>query len=160
MASIIAGISSFHHQSSALELSRRHLPSLSLEKLPLGGRGEGLLKACSKGLNHPFSSLRISRHCPCAIATPNSVLSEEAFKDLGGLSNDVKDDDYASRTDGEQASEDGLAIADLGLPQQLVESLEKRGITHLFPIQVKTPHPRKTEKKILYSLLKWFLSLQ
>ena len=38
-----------------------------------------------------------------------------------------------SDDDGEE-----LAISKLGLPQRLGESLEKRGITHLFPIQVQS----------------------
>ncbi|KAF8099361.1 hypothetical protein N665_0245s0039 [Sinapis alba] len=67
---------------------------------------------------------------PSAVAAPNSLLSEEAFKSLGlsdefDLHGDNNDDD-----DGEE-----LAISKLGLPQRLGESLEKRGITHLFPIQ-------------------------
>ncbi|XXG78832.1 hypothetical protein AAC387_Pa09g0010 [Persea americana] len=156
MSSIIAGISSFHHQSPSpspcLELSKRtssssssssslSLSSSPLQKFPLGEGGGCLLKPWKfQGFGHPFpfsSSLRISfsRHCPCAIATPNSVLSEEAFKGLG-LSKDVADDDYASKTDGEAASsEDNLAVSDLGLPQQLVDTLQKRGISNLFPIQ-------------------------
>ncbi|RWR94471.1 DEAD-box ATP-dependent RNA helicase 3, chloroplastic isoform X1 [Cinnamomum micranthum f. kanehirae] len=144
MSSIIAGISSFHHQSPSpspcLELSKRTSSSPSpspLQKFPLGGGGGGLLKPCKfQGFGHPFpfsSSLRISfsRHCPCAIATPNSVLSEEAFKGLG-LSKDDADDDYASEA---ASSEDNLAVSDLGLPQQLVDTLQKRGINNLFPIQ-------------------------
>ncbi|KAG2244434.1 hypothetical protein Bca52824_093711 [Brassica carinata] len=65
---------------------------------------------------------------PSAVATPNSVLSEEAFKSLG-LSDEF-DLDGDSSDDAEE-----LAISKLGLPQRLGESLEKRGITHLFPIQ-------------------------
>ncbi|CAF2036303.1 unnamed protein product [Brassica napus] len=65
---------------------------------------------------------------PSAVATPNSVLSEEAFKSLG-LSDEF-DLEVSSEDDGEE-----LAISKLRLPQRLGESLEKRGITHLFPIQ-------------------------
>jgi len=79
-----------------------------------------------------------------AIATPNSVLSEEAFKKLGtgGFSEskvDASEDEGGFVSEGsetESVSEDNLALSKLGLPQRLVESLEKRGITHLFPIQV------------------------
>lgn len=84
-----------------------------------------------------------------AIATPNSVLSEEAFKKLGtgGFSEsevDASEDEGGFVSEGgeaESVSEDELALSKLGLPQRLVESLEKRGITHLFPIQraVLTP---------------------
>ena len=80
-----------------------------------------------------------------AIATPNSVLSEEAFKGLGDFSQDSLDDDFSDEKDYESdegeldsasVDDDELAISKLGLPQRLVDSLEKRGITHLFPIQV------------------------
>lgn len=84
-----------------------------------------------------------------AIATPNSVLSEEAFKKLGtgGFSEsevDASEDEGGFLSEGgkaERVSEDELALSKLGLPQRLVESLEKRGITQLFPIQraVLTP---------------------
>ncbi|KAG2284116.1 hypothetical protein Bca52824_055336 [Brassica carinata] len=85
-------------------------------------------------LDNPFFSSPISLrrtrliHSSSAVATPNSVLSEEAFKSLG-LS-DKFDNDHSEEDDGEE-----LAISKLGLPQRLGESLEKRGITHLFPIQ-------------------------
>ncbi|KAL9429785.1 hypothetical protein AB3S75_031584 [Citrus x aurantiifolia] len=76
---------------------------------------------------------------PSAIATPNTVLSEEAFKRLGEFSENSGsldgsdgDEDYESQT---ESDEDELAISKLGLPGRLAESLEKRGITHLFPIQ-------------------------
>lgn len=86
-----------------------------------------------------------------AIATPNSVLSEEAFKGLQGrsltkgpLGSESEDDEGGFGEDDEDyplaedqtAGRDELAISSLGLPQQLVDSLQKRGITHLFPIQV------------------------
>ncbi|CAA6653812.1 unnamed protein product [Spirodela intermedia] len=86
-----------------------------------------------------------------AIATPNSVLSEEAFKGLQGrsltkgpLGSESEDDEGGFDEDDEEgyplaedqtAGRDELAISSLGLPQQLVDSLQKRGITHLFPIQ-------------------------
>ncbi|KAL5219500.1 hypothetical protein ABZP36_020184 [Zizania latifolia] len=79
-----------------------------------------------------------------AIASPNSVLSEHAFKRLQ-LSDDESDEyeggAYGSDEEGGEvagageADEGELAIAMLGLPDQLVSTLEKRGITHLFPIQ-------------------------
>ncbi|KFK26417.1 hypothetical protein AALP_AA8G245800 [Arabis alpina] len=76
-------------------------------------------------LIHSSSS---SPFVPSAVATPNSVLSEEAFKSLG-LS-----DEFDLDSDNSDDVEE-LAISKLGLPQRLGESLEKRGITHLFPIQ-------------------------
>lgn len=79
-----------------------------------------------------------------AVVTPNSsVLSEEAFKGIGVFGKDslnvskteyeseVKDDESGSKNENE------LAISKLGLPYRLVQSLEKRGITELFPIQVR-----------------------
>lgn len=88
----------------------------------------------------------LSGFVPCAIATPNSVLSEEAFKNLGrGFSEEdepgvSENEDDASEDEGSGGvSEDELAVSKLGLPQQLVETLDKRGITHLFPIQVFLP---------------------
>ncbi|KAJ0253166.1 DEAD-box ATP-dependent RNA helicase 3 [Hirschfeldia incana] len=84
---------------------------------------------------------------PSAVATPNSVLSEEAFKSLG-LSDefDLQDGDNNNNDldDGEE-----LAISKLGLPQRLGESLEKRGITHLFPIQRAVLVPALEGKDII-----------
>lgn len=74
-----------------------------------------------------------------AIATPNSVLSEEAFKGLGDFSKDSLDSEseYDSETEAaEPANEDELALSKLGLPKRLVDTLERRGISSLFPIQV------------------------
>ncbi|KAI9099174.1 hypothetical protein K1719_024941 [Acacia pycnantha] len=85
---------------------------------------------------------------PSSIATPNSsVLSEEAFKGLGGgfsdkdsLDDVTENDDYGYdfETEASSAVDSGeeLDISKLGLPSRLVESLQQRGITHLFPIQV------------------------
>ncbi|KAL4377672.1 hypothetical protein GQ457_02G037140 [Hibiscus cannabinus] len=71
---------------------------------------------------------------PRAVATPNSVLSEQAFD---GLSLRQDDDVYDSETEPESSSinDDELDVSKLGLPQRLVDTLVKRGITHLFPIQ-------------------------
>lgn len=46
---------------------------------------------------------------------------------------------------GAVGSDDGdeLAVSNLGLPQRLVEALEKRGITELFPIQVRFGYFRR-----------------
>lgn len=73
---------------------------------------------------------------PSAVATPNSVLSEEAFKSLGLSDHDEYDLDGDNNVEADDGEE--LAISKLSLPQRLEESLEKRGITHLFPIQVRS----------------------
>lgn len=78
---------------------------------------------------------------PSAIATPNSVLSEEAFKGLGDFNSSSLDtddeEDYDDSADADvDVDDDELAISKLGLPDRLVQTLESRGITHLFPIQV------------------------
>ncbi|XP_008798630.2 DEAD-box ATP-dependent RNA helicase 3B, chloroplastic [Phoenix dactylifera] len=82
---------------------------------------------------------------PSAVASPNSVLSEDALKGLGDLSKipleGEEDEEEYYGSDKEAAEgpavggEEDLAVANLGLPEQLVSALEKRGITHLFPIQ-------------------------
>ncbi|KAL1558807.1 RNA helicase [Salvia divinorum] len=85
---------------------------------------------------------------PSAVATSNSsLLSEEAFG-LGGFGKgtlDVSDTEYEyseGETEGiEAVNENELDISKLGLPQRFVDTLLKRGIASLFPIQraVLTP---------------------
>ncbi|KAJ8773020.1 hypothetical protein K2173_028197 [Erythroxylum novogranatense] len=77
------------------------------------------------------------RLAPCAIATPNSILSEEAFKGLDGGLSDFSDEDDVSDEQSQASTLDAdeLDISKLGLPVRLVESLRQRGITSLFPIQ-------------------------
>ncbi|KAI3951782.1 hypothetical protein MKW98_013840 [Papaver atlanticum] len=134
----------------------------SLYQLP-SSSSSSFVKVVFDSSSTPFLSLvrrsckqklRIKHTIPCAIATPNSVLSEEAFKGLGdggrksGFSSDDDvvpeqlydldddEDDDVSESDGEKKDDgDVLALDNLGLPTPLVEALEKRGITHLFPIQ-------------------------
>ncbi|KAJ6344872.1 hypothetical protein OIU77_007132 [Salix suchowensis] len=80
---------------------------------------------------------------PSAIATPNTILSEEAFKGLDGFSDleadadtdDALDYDSSETELNSNTSEDELDISKLGLPHRLVQTLQNRGITHLFPIQ-------------------------
>lgn len=86
-----------------------------------------------------------------AISAPNLVLSEEALKKLGDGAGGFWEDEIGfSDVDGfggigrgrsvdegvDSVSEDELAITKLGLPGRLIDTLEKRGITHLSPIQV------------------------
>lgn len=69
---------------------------------------------------------------------------EAAARGLGGSDEEEEEEEGAYGSDeegveavgGGEGDEDELAIARLGLPEQLVSTLEKRGITHLFPIQV------------------------
>lgn len=71
-------------------------------------------------------------------------MSEEAFKGLGGSFGkgalDVGESDYRGfdeeLAEGEAGDEGELDVSKLGLPERLVDTLEKRGITQLFPIQV------------------------
>jgi ATP-dependent RNA helicase DDX21 len=99
-------------------------------------------------LSYPFISLSKLRSnfsfVASAVAARNSVLSEEAFKGLGvfdeGSSSSLEEEEYVDDSEGDVSSEDDdgdeLGVAKLGLPQRLVDTLEKRGITKLFPIQV------------------------
>lgn len=150
MASSITGLSLFCHAQSP-ELSRKPapLPSASSVSLPFTDKphfNSLVTGPCADGnARRHFGGFKgsLSGFVPCAIATPNSVLSEEAFKSLGrGFSEEdepgvSENEDYATVDDGSGGvSEDELAVSMLGLPQRLVEALEKRGITHLFPIQV------------------------
>ncbi|KAJ1254016.1 hypothetical protein BS78_K134400 [Paspalum vaginatum] len=88
-------------------------------------------------------ALRPRGWAAAAVASPNSVLSEHAFKRLQ-LGSDDEDEEGVYGSDGDegfeaevgfQGDEEELAISRLGLPDELVATLEKRGITHLFPIQ-------------------------
>ncbi|KAK4273350.1 hypothetical protein QN277_021770 [Acacia crassicarpa] len=154
MSSVI-GVSSIY-QTPSLELSKRATTSIgattslsfqfsdnkshfnSVLRAHLSNSGCGNLKSGTK----PRASF-----VPSSIATPNSsVLSEEAFKGLGGgfsdkdsLDDVTENDDYGYdfETEASSAVDSGeeLDISKLGLPPRLVESLQQRGITHLFPIQ-------------------------
>ncbi|PSS00330.1 DEAD-box ATP-dependent RNA helicase [Actinidia chinensis var. chinensis] len=140
LSSSLLGVSTVY-QTPSLDLPRRttSTPALSLlfaaaDKSQFGG-----LRASSVHFRPKNGGSAVAS----AVATPNSsVLSEEAFKGLGRFdknSLNVSDSEYESDTDtttfsGDE-SKDELAIANLGLPRLLVESLESRGITSLFPIQ-------------------------
>ncbi|KAH9330542.1 hypothetical protein KI387_002650 [Taxus chinensis] len=154
MASVLSVSSSL--QALSLDVSRR-LPTplavSSSSSVSLGDKAQFLGVPVLKG--HPrravdsaihghvlriFCSQSSSGHRPSAVASPNSVISEEAFKGLGlssggrlNLDVDYEDEDGS---DVEKGTEDEkLAISRLGLPDSLVQALSKRGITQLFPIQ-------------------------
>lgn len=134
---------------SSLELSKRPTSSLPfLEKSHFNCLKAAGASASSSNVHLRFRQAVVGGHgnsfVASAVVTPNSVLSEEAFKGLGGFgkdSLDVSDAEYESEQDdvvlGETAvvNKDELSISELGLPQKLVETLESRGITGLFPIQ-------------------------
>jgi ATP-dependent RNA helicase DDX21 len=152
MASFI-GVSSIY-QTPTLDLYRRTAATTTpLLSLPLCDKSHfnKVLKAHNTSQKtfsfHSTGTLRSGSKqqslgfLPSAIATPNSsVLSEEAFKGLGGgFAEDSLDDFYDSEAEPSSAAsadQDELALSKLGMPHRLVDTLEKRGITHLFPIQV------------------------
>ncbi|TVU44322.1 hypothetical protein EJB05_03758 [Eragrostis curvula] len=118
------------------------VPALALSNPTSGAASSGALPRASA-----FRYWALRRRgwgVVAAVASPNSVLSEHAFKRLQLGSDDEDEEEYGSEGEGEEGGEPGmaldgdkeeLAIARLGLPDELVATLEKRGITHLFPIQ-------------------------
>lgn len=133
------GVSSIYQANPSLDVSRKPIaPPPSFLRSPAANNPFRLFSPT------PFRSNSSISFVPSAVATPNSsVLSEEAFKGLGfakgGL--DVSDSEYEEDFGGEgeevaAVDKDELALSKLGLPQRLVDTLEKRGITSLFPIQV------------------------
>ncbi|CAK9154945.1 unnamed protein product [Ilex paraguariensis] len=141
-SSSFIGVSSIY-QTPSLELSKRPLttPPLSLpfssEKSHFNG-----LKTFSTHFRPKQVGGGANSFVASAVVTPNSsVLSEEAFKGLGGFGRDslnVSDSEYESEAEVVESgsgSRDELAISKLGLPQKLAETLESRGINNLFPIQ-------------------------
>ncbi|XP_042390824.1 DEAD-box ATP-dependent RNA helicase 3, chloroplastic-like [Zingiber officinale] len=140
--------------TSTISVSALYLSS-SLTCSSPSGAGRILKIPASRGL--AFSWLSATSRAPRAsplfvpasVASPNSVLSEEAFKGFRGLPKSPleegeEEEEYASDSYNSEEEEEGfaaevdqdeLAVSKLGLPQQLVSILEKRGITNLFPIQ-------------------------
>ncbi|KAL5582773.1 hypothetical protein UlMin_015215 [Ulmus minor] len=141
MASII-GVSSIY-QTPSLESYRRVASSTAVSTAPsssLPFSEKSHFNSVLRAYNSKSGSRQGVGLVTSAIATPNSVLSEEAFKGLGDFSKEslgVSDgEDYESEGDlGSASDDDELAVTKLGLPQRLVDSLKKRGITNLFPIQ-------------------------
>ncbi|CAN1161692.1 DEAD-box ATP-dependent RNA helicase 3, chloroplastic [Linum perenne] len=149
------GVTSIFHTSSSTELATRRattpttitssclFPLTIPDKPPVTsllvkGRGSG----GGGGVGRPAFLLvegGFRRHTITSVSSSNSLLTEQAFNGLGGFSDF---DDVDSDEDFENGSAaigtsgtDELDIRKLGLPARLVESLEKRGITSLFPIQ-------------------------
>ncbi|KAK3148874.1 hypothetical protein QOZ80_3AG0209820 [Eleusine coracana subsp. coracana] len=117
------------------------LPALALSNQSTSGAASAGALPCASAF-HCWALRRRGWGVVAAVASPNSVLSEHAFKRLQLGRDDEDEEKYGS--EGEEGGEAGagfegdkeeLAIARLGLPDELVATLEKRGITHLFPIQ-------------------------
>lgn len=140
MASLL-GVTAIHHAPN-LDMYRRMGTTATASPAPsLSFADKSHLialkaQACFSGTNRR----NLSGFSSSAIATPNSILSEEAFSSLDGFSKDSLDDNLIdSEPDSSlafsAADDDELAISKLHLPQRLTDALQKRGITHLFPIQ-------------------------
>ena len=155
-SSSIIGVSIYHKNPSLEQLSRKiaapaapvHLPRSTVKTHFTSLKVTSKLKPNSTGVSGG------SAFVASATAAPNSVLSENAFKGLGVFDEDSSlDDSDREYTDdsenegsidisaGNAVDDDELSITKLGLPQRLVQSLEKREITRLFPIQVSYPYP-------------------
>ncbi|CAL0320903.1 unnamed protein product [Lupinus luteus] len=137
MASSIIGVSSIY-QTPSLQRQQQRNPSVSLKPLSFHNNINNDNSHFNTLLRAHLYNRRIS-----AIATNNSsLLAEEALHGLGF--DDVTDDnddfdsfDFENENENPPAtiSTDELDVSKLDLPSRLVESLKKRGITHLFPIQ-------------------------
>ncbi|KAJ0780950.1 putative RNA helicase transcription factor interactor and regulator CCHC(Zn) family [Helianthus annuus] len=97
-------------------------------------------------LKHNIAGGASSSFVASAVSARNSVISEDLFEGLALFDKASSlEDDGGDNVSEFQASiddvndggggDDELAVRRLGLPQKLVETLEKRGITKLFPIQ-------------------------
>ncbi|KAL8234491.1 hypothetical protein R6Q59_020591 [Mikania micrantha] len=153
-SSSFIGVSSIYHKNPSLEHLSRKLttpaPPIHLSRSADKPHFTSI-KAASRPTHHTAGSGAGggSGFVTSATATPNSILSEKAFKGFGVFDEDDSLDDSDREYDDESGNEssidedggiagvddDELAIANLGLPQRLVQSLEKRQITRLFPIQ-------------------------
>lgn len=144
-SSSIIGVSSLYQSNPSLDhYSRQYISVLPLYR-HFRAFSSSAAAAHFRGPKSSSSKTNLNSFVPLAVLTPNSsVLSEEAFKGLGGFGKNILDASESVYEDSEGelgqseagVDKDELDIARLGLPQQLVESLQKRGITQLFPIQV------------------------
>ncbi|KAK6119110.1 hypothetical protein DH2020_047153 [Rehmannia glutinosa] len=135
-SSSIIGVSSVYQTNPSIDHSKRPtLIHFSTAYNPFRAFSHSTrLKSTSRASNSFVAS---------AVFTPNSsVLSEEAFKGLGPFGKggvDVSESEYEESEgelgENETGNVDELDVSKLGLSQRLVDTLEKRGITQLFPIQ-------------------------
>lgn len=149
-SSSIIGVSSIYHKNpSQIEHLSRKITTPTTTTTTTSAT---LLRSTDKThFTSLISTVRVTGAGGCsgfvtsATATPNSILSDKAFKGLGvfdenSSSVDDSDTEYDDGSEIENKEDDNdddeLAITKLGLPKRLVESLEKREITRLFPIQV------------------------
>lgn len=131
-------------------VDRGHLLGLPVSKNTAKKTIESLLKReCTESHVHEFTryppppGLKSSTLLSCAaVSSPNSIISEEAFKGLGlssgsglNLSNDYDYEDEIGNDIVVDSNDENLDLSSVDLSQELVEALAKRGITHLFPIQ-------------------------
>ncbi|KAG0473435.1 hypothetical protein HPP92_015292 [Vanilla planifolia] len=128
MASVM-GVSSLlrNFSSASLDFSRR-----ATRTAPVASRG---IEPCFCFIRSARGQRLVVRS---AIATPNSVLSEEALKRLGKFKDRSpldEEEEYEPGGRFEKVDSEELDVSKLGLPEQLVNILQKRGITNLFPIQ-------------------------
>ncbi|VFQ84854.1 unnamed protein product [Cuscuta campestris] len=147
-SSSIIGVSSVHQPNPSLETSRKSNPTPPLMSFPFSAEKLHFYPIKSSSSSSSYSSIvrlkprsSLNKLSASAIATPNSsLISDQALKGFGEFTRDSLSD-FESELDedgsGSRAGEDDdeLALSNLGLPQRLVESLKRRGITHLFPIQ-------------------------
>ncbi|KAJ6897717.1 DEAD-box ATP-dependent RNA helicase 3 [Populus alba x Populus x berolinensis] len=158
--STVIGVSSIFHSKTTTSCRRAAAATTTTaanlsSAMPLSSSSASLLSEKPPHFNSLIAKTQLSfKHGliinnnstftpPSAIATPNSILSEEAFKGLDGFSDfeadadtdDAVDYDSSETEPSNNTSEVELDISKLGLPHRLVQTLQNRGITHLFPIQ-------------------------
>lgn len=146
----ISGALSSSSSSFLNSVDKEHFLGLPVSKSSAKRTIESLIKReCTEFHVHEFTRLPLLRglksstlqNC-AAVSSPNSIISEEAFKGLDlspgsglNLSNDYDYEDESGDDVVVDSDDEKLDLSSLNLSQELVEALAKRGITHLFPIQ-------------------------
>lgn len=146
----ISGALSSSSSSFLNSVDKEHFLGLPVSKSSAKRTIESLIKReCTEFHVHKFTRLPLPpglksstlQNC-AAVSSPNSIISEEAFKGLDlspgsglNLSNDYDYEDEIGNDVVVDSDDEKLDLSSLNLSQELVEALAKRGITHLFPIQ-------------------------
>lgn len=146
----ISGALSSSSSSFLNSVDKEHFLGLPVSKSSAKRTIESLIKReCTEFHVHEFTRLPLPpglksstlQNC-AAVSSPNSIISEEAFKGLDlspgsglDLSNDYDYEDEIGNDVVVDSDDEKLDLSSLNLSQELVEALAKRGITHLFPIQ-------------------------